>query len=128
MEFNFCCYRVCCIAHILLVLCLDKILYQYSKSNSKNQAEYNIIFPSKDNSPGLSDSQYDSVIEVFDEMQSRNKKPRVTYKEEDKQKIAKYAGSHGVANAIRFFQKNSLTCLEVLCVLGLINKKLKQNQ
>ena len=78
-------------------------ILNYFTKNTEGKAKECVILPAKEDF-GVSGKEYDSIKETL-EAHPETKKRGVTYKEEEKMKVVKYACSHGVTNAIRFFKK-----------------------
>ena len=73
-------------------------------SKDKTPTEHAVLLPSRKES-GVSEKQYDSIKETL-EAPPEKKRKRTKYTEEEKMKIVKYAASHGVASALRYFRKD----------------------
>ena len=81
-------------------------ILDYFTKNKEGKAKERVVktLPSKEDFGIISGKEYDSIKDMLD-LHPETKKRRVMYKEEDKMKFFKYACSHGVTNAIRFFKK-----------------------
>ena len=81
------------------------ILGYFTKSK-EGKANERVVktLPPKEDYGIITRKEYDSIKDTLD-LHPETKKRRVTYKEEEKVKVAKYARSHGVTNTIRFFKK-----------------------
>ena len=79
----------------------------YFTKNKEDKAKERVvkILPPKEDYGIISGKDYDSIKDTLD-LHPETKKRRVMYKEEEKIKVVKYACSHGVTNAIRFFKKD----------------------
>ena len=79
----------------------------YFTKNKEGKAKERVVktLPPKGDYGIISGKEYDSVKDILD-LHPETKNRRVTYKEEEKMKVAKYACSHGVTNAVRFFKKD----------------------
>ena len=81
-------------------------ILDYFTKNKEEKSKEQVIktLTSKEDYGIISAKEYDRIKDTLD-LHPETKKRRVMYKEEEKMKFAKYACSHGVANAIRFFKK-----------------------
>ena len=81
-------------------------ILDYFTKNKENKAKERIVknLPPKEDYGIIYGKEYDRIKDTLD-LHPETKKRRVTYKEEEKMKVFKYACSHGVTNAIRFFKK-----------------------
>ena len=81
------------------------ILDYFTKNKNGKTKERGVkTLPPKEDYGIISGKEYDSIKDTLD-LHPETKKRRVTYNKEEKMKVVKYACSHGVANAIRFFKK-----------------------
>ena len=91
---------------------------KYFKSNKTSTGkEDDAIFPSLENS-GVSSKEYESIVETI---KLAEKAKRITYKEEEKIKIIKYANLYCIANAVRRYSKEFSNISEST-VRGLLKK------
>ena len=81
-------------------------ILDYFTKNKEGKAKERVVktLPPKEDYVIISGKEYDSIKDTLN-LHPETKKRRVTYKEEEKMKVVKYACSHGVTNAIRFFKK-----------------------
>ena len=81
-------------------------ILDYFTKHKEGKAKERVVktLPPKEDYGIISGKEYDSIKGILD-LHPKTKKRRVTYKEEEKMKVGKYACSHGVTNAIRFFKK-----------------------
>ena len=84
----------------------SKSILDYFTKNKEGKAKERVVktLPPKEDYGTITGKEYDSIKDTLD-LHPETKKRRVTYKEEEKMKVVKYACSHGVTNAIRFFKK-----------------------
>ena len=106
-------------------------ILDYFTKNKEGKAKEWVVktLPPKEDYEIKSGKEYDSIKDTLD-LHPETKKGRVTYKEEEKMKVVKYACSHGVTNAIRFFEKEfpNLTKSTVRPLSGNTKKKLRKSQ
>ena len=78
----------------------------YFTKNKEGKAKEWVVktLPQKEDYGVVSGKEYDIIKDILD-LHPETKKRRVKYKEEEKMKVVKYACSHGVTNAIRFFKE-----------------------
>ena len=106
------------------------LVLDYFTKCKGGQAKERVVktLPPKEDCGIISGKEYDSIKDTLD-LHPETKKRKVKYKEEEKMKVAKYACSHGVMNAIRFFKKEfpnlteSTVCLQVSKYKEEIKKK-----
>ena len=81
-------------------------ILDYFTKNKEGKAKERVVktLSPKEDFGIISGKEYDSIKDTLD-LHPETKKRRVMYKEEEKMKVVKYACSHGVTNAIRFFKK-----------------------
>ena len=81
-------------------------ILDYFTKNNEGKAKERVVktLPPKEDYGIISGKVYDSV-KVTLNLHPETKKRRVTYREEEKMSVVKYACSHGITNAIRFFKK-----------------------
>ena len=73
----------------------------FTSNKTSTGKEDDTIFPSLKSS-GVSRKAYESIVETI---KLAEKAKRITYKEEDKLRITKYANLYGTANAVRRYSK-----------------------
>ena len=81
-------------------------ILDYFTKNKEGKAKERVVktLPPKEDYGIICGKEYDSIKATLD-LHPETKKRRVMYKEEEKMKVVKYACSHGVTNATRFFKK-----------------------
>ena len=80
------------------------ILKYFTSNKTSTGKEDDAIFTSLESS-GVSSKEYENIEETIKPAEKAKKKKKITYKEEGKMKITKYANLYGIANAVRRYSK-----------------------
>ena len=78
------------------------ILKYFTSNKTSTGKEDDAIFTSLESS-GVSSKEYENIEETIKPAEKAKKK--ITYKEEGKTRITKYANLYGIANAVRRYSK-----------------------